>query len=124
MNKEISELIYGLINATKVLKKDGVLAVVTFHSLEDRIVKYFFKSLSENKSISRYLPKIDQPKTLFRRINKKPIIPSTKELKENLPSRSAKLRYVIKKKKFYNFDSDILKKFKNLIEIENLGKKL
>ena len=57
VNKEISELIYGLIAATKVLKKDGILAVVTFHSLEDKIVKYFFKSLSENKSISRYLPK-------------------------------------------------------------------
>ena len=40
----------------KILKKDGVLAVVTFHSLEDKIVKYFFKSLSENKSISRYKP--------------------------------------------------------------------
>ena len=48
VNKEISELIFGLINATKVLKKDGILAVVTFHSLEDKIVKYFFKSLSEN----------------------------------------------------------------------------
>ena len=56
VNKEISELIFGLINATKVLKKDGVLAVVTFHSLEDKIVKYFFKSLSEKKSISRYVP--------------------------------------------------------------------
>ena len=44
VNKEIGELIYGLINATKVLKKDGVLAVVTFHSLEDKIVKYFFKT--------------------------------------------------------------------------------
>ena len=43
VNKEISELIYGLINATKVLKKGGVLGVVTFHSLEDKIVKYFFK---------------------------------------------------------------------------------
>ena len=43
VNKEISELIFGLINATKVLKKDGVLAVVTFHSLEDKIVKYFSK---------------------------------------------------------------------------------
>ena len=42
VNKEVSELIYGLIAATKVLKKDGVLAVVTFHSIEDRIVKYFF----------------------------------------------------------------------------------
>ena len=40
----------------KVLKKDGILAVVTFHSLEDKIVKYFFKSLSEKKSISRYVP--------------------------------------------------------------------
>ena len=57
VNKEISELIYGLINAAKVVKKDGVIAVVTFHSLEDRIVKYFFKSLSENKSVSRYMPK-------------------------------------------------------------------
>ena len=43
VNKEISELIYGLINSAKVLKKDGILAVVTFHSLEDKIVKYFLK---------------------------------------------------------------------------------
>ena len=60
VNKEISELINGLINASKVLKKDGVIGVVTFHSLEDKIVKYFFKSLSENKSVSRYVPKLDQ----------------------------------------------------------------
>ena len=124
VNKEISELIYGLIAASKVLKKDGILAVVTFHSLEDKIVKYFFKSLSEKKSISRYTPKLDQPETLFRMIEKKPITPSIKELKENMPSRSAKLRYVIKKKDFYNFDTDVLKKFENLIEIENIGKKL
>ena len=64
VNKEISELIYGLINAVKILKKDGVLAVVTFHSLEDKIVKYFFKNLSENKSISRYEPK-DRTKEIF-----------------------------------------------------------
>ena len=124
VNKEISELIYGLIAATKVLKKDGILVVVTFHSLEDKIVKYFFKSLSENKSISRYLPKIDQPKTLFRMINKKPIIPSTKELRENLPSRSAKLRYVIKKDDFYDFKTDVFKKFEHLIKIEEFGNKL
>ena len=124
VNKEISELIYGLIGASKVLKKDGILAVVTFHSLEDKIVKYFFKSLSEKKSISRYTPKLDQPETLFNMIEKKPITPSIKELKENMPSRSAKLRYVIKKKDFYNFDTDVLKKFENLIEIENFGNKL
>jgi len=124
VNKEITELIYGLISATKILDKDGILAVVTFHSLEDRIVKYFLKSLSENKSISRYLPKLDQPKTLFKLEEKKPILPSTKELRENLPSRSAKLRYAIKKKNFYEFKTDILEKFEHLIKIENFGNKL
>ena len=124
VNKEISELINGLISASKILKKDGVLAVVTFHSLEDKIVKYFFKSLSENKSISRYVPKIDQPKTLFDMIKKKPIKPSVAELKENIPSRSAKLRYVVKKENFYNFETDILKEFSFLIDIENFGDKL
>ena len=124
VNKEISELIYGLVAAAKVLKKDGVLAAVTFHSLEDKIVKYFFKSLSENKSISRYLPKVNQPDTLFRMEEKKPRIPSSKELKENLPSRSAKLRYVIKKDNFYDFNTNIFKKFEDLIEIENFGNKL
>ena len=124
VNKEISELIFGLINATKVLKKNGVLAIVTFHSLEDKIVKYFFKSLSEKKSISRYVPKLDQPETLFLMREKKPITPSSKEISENLPSRSAKLRYVIKKKDFYNFETDVKKKFQNLLEIENFGNKL
>ena len=124
VNKEISELIFGLINAAKVLKKDGVLAVVTFHSLEDKIVKYFFKSLSENKSISRYFPVIEQSEILFKLIEKKAIIPSAQEVKENLSSRSAKLRYVIKKKDFYDFDTDIQNQFKNLIEIEKFGDKL
>ena len=55
---------------------------------------------------------------------KKPRTPSLNELKENIPSRSAKLRYVIKKDNFYNFDTDIFKKFKDLIEIENFGNKL
>ena len=124
VNKEVSELVYGLINAAKILKKDGIIAVVTFHSLEDTIVKYFFKSLSENKSISRYMPKEDEKINLFKLINKKPIIPSANEIKENPPSRSAKLRYVIKKEEFYNFETDILDKFKHLIDIENLSKKL
>ena len=124
VNEEISELIYGLINAAKVVKKDGVIAVVTFNSLEDKIVKYFFKSLSENKSISRYLPKNDEKINLFRLIDKKPIMPSEKEINENPPSRSAKLRYVIKKENIYDFETDILEKFKSLIEIENFSKKL
>ena len=124
VNKEISELINSLINSAKILKKNGILAVVTFHSLEDKIVKYFFKSLSENKSISRYEPKVQQKKISFKMPLKKPIVPSDKELKENPPSRSAKLRYLIKQADDYEIESDILNKFSELIEIENLGLKL
>ena len=124
VNKEISELIYGLINATKVLEKNGIIAVVSFHSLEDKIVKYFFKSLSETKSVSRYMPKTKEKVNLFKLINKKPIIPSSQEIRENPPSRSAKLRSAVKQEDSVNFDTDILEKFKNLIEIENYSNKL
>ena len=124
VNKEISELIKGLINSAKVLKKDGILAVVTFHSLEDKIVKYFFNNLSKNKSISRYEPKVEQKEILFKMPLKKPITPSHKEVKENPPSRSAKLRYLIKREDVYEIESDLLDKFSHLIEIENLGLKL
>ena len=124
VNKEISELIYGLINSVKILKKDGVLAVVTFHSLEDKIVKYFFKNLSENKSVSRYEPKIEQKQLSFLMPQKKPIIPSIQEIRENQPSRSAKLRYVIKNNDSYKIETDLENKFSNLLEIENLGSKL
>ena len=124
VNKEISELIYGLINATKVLKKGGILAVVSFHSLEDKIVKYFFRSLSENKSISRYQPKTFQSEPLLYLKQRKPITPSKQELSQNMPSRTAKLRFVIKKKDFYNFDTDVFEKFKSLIEVENISNKL
>ena len=86
VNNEITELIYGLISALKVLKKDGVLAVVTFHSLEDKIVKYFFRSLSEKKSVSRYLPKMDQPEPLLEMIEKKP----------NTISKRIKRKYLLK----------------------------
>src|SRR6056300_1591668 len=115
---------YKTHNATKIVKKDGVIAVVTFHSLEDKIVKYFFKSLSENKSISRHMPKTEEKLNLFKSVIKKPIVPSDKEIRENPPSRSAKLRYVIKKEDFFDFETDILDKFKHLIDIENLSKKL
>ena len=124
VNKEISELIYGLINATKVLKKDGIILVVSFHSLEDKIVKYFFKNLSEAKSVSRYMPKTEIKKNLLKMIKKKPIIPSLKEIELNTPSRSAKLRYAIKQDDLYDFETDILDKFKHLVEIENFSEKL
>ena len=55
---------------------------------------------------------------------KKPIIPSSQEIKENQPSRSAKLRYIIKNDNSYDIETDLVEKFSNLLEIENLGSKL
>ena len=124
VNKEISELVYGLINSTKILDVDGILLAVSFHSLEDKIIKYFFKSLSEDKKISRYYPEETNQNKLFKLTSKKPITPSLKEISINKPSRSAKLRYAIKKKNIINFEEDFIKKFSNLLEIENLSNKL
>ena len=124
VNKEISELIYGLINSTKILDIDGIILAVSFHSLEDRIIKYFLKSLSEDKKISRYFPEEKNHNKLFKLVSKKPIFPGQKEISINKPSRSAKLRYAIKKKNIINFEKDILKKFSKLLEIEKLSSKL
>ena len=124
VNKEISELIYGLINSAKILDINGKLLVVSFHSLEDKIIKYFFKSLSEDKKISRYYPEEKNPNKLFKLMSKKPIYPSHDEIGTNRPSRSAKLRYAIKKNNMINFEKDFVKKFSKLLEIENLSKKL
>ena len=68
-----------MINAAKIIKPGGIIIVVTFHSLEDKIVKFFFKSLSEKKSISRYMPKINEKDNLFKLTNKKPQQPSEKK---------------------------------------------
>ncbi len=119
VNQEISQLIYGLINSFKILPIGGYLIVVTFHSLEDKIVKFFFKNYSEVSKISRYLPETRNEKKLFKLLNNKPIIPSDKEIALNSPSRSAKLRYAIKINDNHNFEV-FLKKFENLINIENL----
>ena len=124
VNKEISELIYGLIHAAKIVDEGGIIVVVSFHSLEDKIIKYFFRNLSEIKSVSRYMPLTKEKKNPFKLINKKPIIPSNKEIKENPPSRSAKLRFIIKEKNILNFKTDILDKFNYLIKIENYSEKL
>ena len=117
-------MIYGLIYSTKILDVDGILSVVSFHSIEDKIVKYFLKSLSEDKKISRYLPEEKNQNKIFKLISKRPITPSQKEINLNRPSRSAKLRYAIKRKNIDNFEKDFLKKFSKLLEIENLSKKI
>ena len=119
VNEEISELVNGLINAYKILPIGGIIAVVTFHSLEDKIVKFFFKEYSEIKNSSRYLPNLKTSEKKFHLINKKPILPSRDEILKNPPSRSAKLRCA--KKISNNLDFNFfLEKFKYLTEIENL----
>ena len=119
VNKEISELINGLINAFHLIPVGGVIAVVTFHSIEDKIVKYFFKNYSEVKNSSRYVPFKENNFKCFNLQNKKPIIPNSEELKLNPSSRSAKLRYAIKINNECNFE-EFIKKFQNLVDIENL----
>ena len=52
VNKEVTELINGIINATRILKPGGKILIVSFHSIEDKIVKYFFSNFSTNKSVS------------------------------------------------------------------------
>ena len=120
VNKEISELINGLINAYNILPIGGVIVVVTFHSIEDRIVKFFFKEYSELKNSSRYLPENNLSKKYFKLTQKKPITPTSKEIYKNPPSRSAKIRYAYKSENGCDFKI-FLKKFKYLLDIENLS---
>ena len=121
VNQELTELILGLIEATKLLKNGGILLVVSFHSLEDKIVKYFFNLYSNLKSRpSRYLPSNDISKELFKIINKKPLVPGSKELKNNIRSRSAKLRYAIRNNNPFFYPEDFSEKFQNYLKLEAL----
>ncbi len=122
VNKEISELINGIINATKFLNPGGKILIVSFHSIEDKIAKYFFRSFSKNKSKpSRYFPeeKVDSS-ILFEKYINKIIKPSKKEISVNHSSRSAKLRFAIRSKNRFIYPSDLVQKFKNYLDIENL----
>ncbi len=95
VNNELEVLKKVLPDAIDLLKKGGRMSVITFHSLEDRIVKNIFKENSEVIDIFKGLPEIPleyQPKIKI--INKKPIVASSEELKENSRSHSAKLRIV------------------------------
>ena len=95
VNNELKVLENVLPDAIKLLKKGGRLCVITFHSLEDRIVKNIFKKYSEVDEMVKGLKDIpDEYKPLIKIINKKPILPSEDEIKENTRSASAKLRIV------------------------------
>lgn len=95
VNSELTVLSDVLPDAIKLLKKGGRLSVITFHSLEDRIVKQIFKKYSEVDEVVKGLPVIpDEYKPLIKLVNRKPILPTDKELNENSRSRSAKLRII------------------------------
>ena len=93
VNDEYGQLAEGLMAAERALKPGGLLAVVTFHSVEDRMTKRFFQSRSgRTANANRYAPELAQDKPAFEMVEKKAIGPDQQELTENPRSRSAKLR--------------------------------
>ena len=95
VNNELGVLESVLPEAINLLNKGGRICVITFHSLEDKIVKKIFKKYSEVDEVVKGLPQIpDEYKPLIKIVNKKVILPSQKELEENSRSASAKLRVI------------------------------
>jgi 16S rRNA (cytosine1402-N4)-methyltransferase len=121
VNKEVTELINGIVNAVKILKPGGKILVISFHSIEDKIVKYFFSNYSANRSkSSRYFPdNQDDSTSLFEDYKNIILKPSIKEITQNSPSRSAKLRYAIRNDNKFIFPDELLAKFKKYLELEN-----
>ena len=124
VNNEISELILGLSKSCNLITENGVIATVTFHSIEDRICKFFFNNISKIEKVSRYLPINITDDISFNLINKKPITPSLKEIEKNPPSRSAKLRAVKRTSDKRIKTNFIFEKFNYLLELENLTFKI
>lgn len=97
VNNELGILENSLLDAFSLLNKGGRLCVITFHSLEDRIVKNTFNNLSKESELAKKLPVVpDELKPKGKLITKKPIVPTEEELELNKRSRSAKLRVIEK----------------------------
>ena len=92
VNAELDELQAALGASETMLKPGGRLAVVSFHSLEDRIVKNFLTARGEPRSGSRHLPDVAHDAARFTTLTKRPITASDAELRDNPRARSAKLR--------------------------------
>lgn len=95
VNSELNVLNDVLPDAINLLNKGGRLCVITFHSLEDRIVKKIFKHFSEVDEVVKGMPNIpNEYKPLIKIINNKPIVASSNEIEKNSRSKSAKLRVI------------------------------
>ena len=93
VNRELDELIEGLKAVEQLLRPGGVLAIVSFHSLEDRIVKQFLTARSQHATQpSRHVPVQKKSMPTFELPHRKAILPSEKEKGNNVRARSAKLR--------------------------------
>lgn len=93
VNSELDNLKGFLTKAAAILSKDGVMAIISFHSLEDRIVKQFFAGTSTTLLSRRGLPMPQEtPAVIFTRITKKPVMASPEEIRANPRARSARLR--------------------------------
>jgi 16S rRNA (cytosine1402-N4)-methyltransferase len=92
VNEELEELQSALIAAERVLKPGGRLVVVSFHSLEDRIVKNFFAERSKTGGGSRHLPEVSQAVPSFQLLTRRPVVAGEDEVAHNPRARSAKLR--------------------------------
>ena len=92
VNEELDELHLALIAAERVLKPGGRLVVVSFHSLEDRMVKNFLSERGRTGGGSRHLPELAQSAPAFRILTKRPLTAGDDEVRANPRARSAKLR--------------------------------
>ena len=97
VNNELDILESSIKDAFSLLKSGGRMCIITFHSLEDRIVKNVFRKLSTDDPLSKNLPIVPiEMKCKAKLVTRKPIVASEEELKENNRSRSAKLRIIEK----------------------------
>jgi 16S rRNA (cytosine1402-N4)-methyltransferase len=92
VNDELGELVAALAASERILKPDGRLVVVSFHSLEDRIVKSFLVSRGQARAGSRHLPQVEQAAASFVTLTKRPVVADDEENARNPRARSAKLR--------------------------------
>ncbi|MHC5251424.1 16S rRNA (cytosine(1402)-N(4))-methyltransferase RsmH [Listeria kieliensis] len=97
VNDELSAVEDSLADALTMLRKNGRISVITFHSLEDRIVKQIFQEAAKGPEVPRGLPVLpDEYQPDFKLVTRKPILPSVEEVEHNNRARSAKLRVIEK----------------------------